>query len=279
MGRKKTPQEGGQLAEGYRKRKIPATRLVGMEMVDIGMRTHYVSGLLEVDVTEARRIVGDSKARGTRVSFTAWIIRCLAVAARDFPEVNAFRKGRNLYLFENVNVGMPIEREFEGELVPLPYLIRDCNTKSVLEITREIDSAKESGAEQGMVIGDRHSAAIAKISRWLPAPLRRLGARVFMRNPVRKQETMGAVVITAVGMFGKTGGWPLPIPIGHPLAVAVGGISRKPAYIGDGDRLEPRELLDVTLMFDHDVIDGGPATRFSARLVELMESAYGLQQL
>ena len=153
------------------------------------------------------------------------------------------------------------------------------NTKSILEITREIDSAKESGAEQGMVIGDRRSAVIAGISSWLPAPLRRLGARTFMRNPARKQETMGAVVVTAVGMFGRSGGWPLPIPIGHPLAVAVGGISRKPTYVGDGDSIEPRELLDITLLFDHDVIDRGPATRFSARLVELIESAYGLDQL
>lgn len=90
---------------------------------------------------------------------------------------------------------------------------------------------------------------------------------------------MGAVTVTTVGMFGKSGGWPLPLPIGHPLAVAVGGISRKPAYVGGEDRLEPREFLDLTLIFDHDVIDGAPAARFSARLVNLMESAAGLEEL
>jgi pyruvate/2-oxoglutarate dehydrogenase complex dihydrolipoamide acyltransferase (E2) component len=36
-------------------------------------------------------------------------------------------------------------------------------------------------------------------------------------------------------------------------------------------------MLDLTLMFDHDVIDGAPAARFSARLIELMESAHGLE--
>ena len=88
---------------------------------------------------------------------------------------------------------------------------------------------------------------------------------------------MGTISVTAVGMFGKSGGWPLPIPNVHPLAVAVGGISRKPFYTGEGDQLQPREMLDLTLMFDHDVIDGAPAARFSARLIELMESAHGLE--
>jgi pyruvate/2-oxoglutarate dehydrogenase complex dihydrolipoamide acyltransferase (E2) component len=111
----------------------------------------------------------------------------------------------------------------------------------------------------------------------MPGPLNALGIRIFMRNPVRKYQKMGTIGVTAVGMFGKSGGWPLPIPNVHPLAVAVGGISRKPSYVGEGDELQPREMLDLTLMFDHDVIDGGPATRFSARLIELMESAHGLE--
>jgi pyruvate/2-oxoglutarate dehydrogenase complex dihydrolipoamide acyltransferase (E2) component len=42
-------------------------------------------------------------------------------------------------------------------------------------------------------------------------------------------------------------------------------------------RIEPREILNLTVMFDHDVIDGAPATRFTQRLVELIESGYGLE--
>ena len=50
----------------------------------------------------------------------------------------------------------------------------------------------------------------------------------------------------------------------------------KPAVI-EG-RIEPREILNLTVMFDHDVVDGAPATRFVKRLVELIESGYGLDE-
>ena len=43
-------------------------------------------------------------------------------------------------------------------------------------------------------------------------------------------------------------------------------------------RVEPREILSLTVMFNHDIIDGGPATRFTRRLVELVECGYGLDE-
>lgn len=247
-----------------------------MDMVDIGRRGHYVSGLLQLDVTEARRIMAASKAAGTRVSFTAWIIKGLATVAGEFPEVNSFRKGRSLYMFDSVNVGMPIEREMAGELVPLPYLMKSCESKSVLELTREIDEARGSGQRADMVIGNRRAAMAIRVMTHMPRPVRMLIFRTLLRRPVWKHKSMGAVSVTAVGMFGTSGGWPLIIPTGHSLAVAVGGISVKPVYAGDGAEPEPRQILDLTLMFNHDVIDGAPAARFSTRLIELMESADGL---
>ena len=48
------------------------------------------------------------------------------------------------------------------------------------------------------------------------------------------------------------------------------------AYV-DGE-LVPREFVDLTLSFDHDVVDGGPAARFTAKLRELIETADGLPQ-
>jgi pyruvate/2-oxoglutarate dehydrogenase complex dihydrolipoamide acyltransferase (E2) component len=43
-------------------------------------------------------------------------------------------------------------------------------------------------------------------------------------------------------------------------------------------RVEPRELLSLTIIFDHDIIDGAPAARFTRKLVELIESGYGLEE-
>jgi pyruvate/2-oxoglutarate dehydrogenase complex dihydrolipoamide acyltransferase (E2) component len=42
------------------------------------------------------------------------------------------------------------------------------------------------------------------------------------------------------------------------------------------DRIEPREILNLTVAFDHDVVDGAPAARFVERLVDLIESEDGL---
>ena len=76
------------------------------------------------------------------------------------------------------------------------------------------------------------------------------------------------------GMFGSAGGWGLA-PAGQSLLLIVGGVARKPAVVGE--RVEPRDLLDLTVAFDHDVVDGAPAARFVHRLVDLIESGYGLE--
>ena len=74
-------------------------------------------------------------------------------------------------------------------------------------------------------------------------------------------------------MFGPGGGW--GIPIAPPtLMITIGGITTKPRYL-DGS-LEPREMLDLTISVDHDIVDGAPAARFARRLAELVEQADGL---
>jgi len=57
--------------------------------------------------------------------------------------------------------------------------------------------------------------------------------------------------------------------------VVVGGIGRKPGVTADG-HIEVREYLGLTVSADHDVVDGAPLARFVQRLVELIESGYGL---
>jgi len=77
-------------------------------------------------------------------------------------------------------------------------------------------------------------------------------------------------------MFGPGGGW--GIPIAPPtLMITVGGIATKPRYLNG--QLEPRELLDLTISVDHDIVDGAPAARFARRLAELVETAEGLDAL
>jgi pyruvate/2-oxoglutarate dehydrogenase complex dihydrolipoamide acyltransferase (E2) component len=99
--------------------------------------------------------------------------------------------------------------------------------------------------------------------------------RLF-RDPFRVNRLMGTVSVTSVGMFGKVSGgssWGIPVEF-HPLTVALGAIARRPAMVGEG--VEAREFLGMTIVFDHDVVDGAPVAMFLQRLRELMESGYGL---
>jgi hypothetical protein len=112
----------------------------------------------------------------------------------------------------------------------------------------------------------------------LPWPLSWL-FKAFIRMAERRDPTFftsmaGTVSITAVGMFGEGhSGWGI-FPTTQVLGLVVGSIAWKPAVV-EG-RIEPREILHLTVVFDHDVIDGAPAARVTRRLVELIESGYGL---
>jgi pyruvate/2-oxoglutarate dehydrogenase complex dihydrolipoamide acyltransferase (E2) component len=78
-------------------------------------------------------------------------------------------------------------------------------------------------------------------------------------------------------MFGKNAsGHVLHFPT-RTVDLTIGTISFKPRYIGD--KLEKREILNMTFNINHNVVDGAPAARFAARAIELLESAAGLEGL
>jgi len=112
----------------------------------------------------------------------------------------------------------------------------------------------------------------------LPWPLSRLFnavlGMIMRRDPTIPVSMAGTAGITAVGMFGEGhSGWGM-FPVTQGLGLVVGSVAWKPAVV-DG-RIEPREILCLTVVFDHDVVDGAPAARFTHRLVELIESGNGL---
>lgn len=82
--------------------------------------------------------------------------------------------------------------------------------------------------------------------------------------------------ISSVGMFGKNyAGWGIAGG-SHVLDLIVGGTARRLAEV-EG-RIESREMLSLTIIFDHDVIDGAPAARFTHAFRKLVEHGSGLEQ-
>ena len=78
-------------------------------------------------------------------------------------------------------------------------------------------------------------------------------------------------------MFTNTRGWVGGFGGITPLNFAIGGITQK--LVKSDDSIREEHCLQITISLDHDIIDGGPAARFSAYLVDLIENASGLTEL
>jgi pyruvate/2-oxoglutarate dehydrogenase complex dihydrolipoamide acyltransferase (E2) component len=253
---------------GYSVLPFPSERQVIVDGGRIAARRHTVHGLIEVDVTEPRRLIRQHQARtGETLSFTAFVTACLGQAVEAHKRVQAYRDWRNrLILFDDVDVNMIVEIEMEGRKVTLPHFVRAANRRTVRDIHDEI-RAVQARPERTREFGVRWFA------RWLPRWVRDVFYWVVYRNPHWLKQSFCTVGLTAIGMFGEGGGWAVPFGV-HTLDVALGGIAEKPGVI-EG-RIEIRDYLCLTLMFDHDIVDGAPAARFTQRLKELIESGYGL---
>lgn len=84
---------------------------------------------------------------------------------------------------------------------------------------------------------------------------------------------MGNVAITSIGMIGSANGWFIPISV-HPLCFGIGKIAKKPLVVND--KIQIREVLIMTVLLDHDVIDGAQMARFISKLSENLELGTGL---
>jgi pyruvate/2-oxoglutarate dehydrogenase complex dihydrolipoamide acyltransferase (E2) component len=255
---------------------MPAARRDTPNLIDIVWWKHWIYGLLEVDVTVPRRLIREYEARSEEeLSFTGYLAYCLARAVDDDKLVHAYLKGRKqLVVFEDVDVLLMIERQIGETRAPMGHVVRAADRKSYLEISREIRAVQNRPVPPGKGVPPLMQRLMT-----LPWPLPRLFVSLFrliMRHyPTGMAAKGGTVGITAVGMFGEHSGWGIT-PNGHTLDLVVGSISRKPAVVGD--RIEPREILNLTVVFDHDVVDGAPAARFVERLVDLIESGSGLPE-
>ncbi len=254
---------------------LPPARRLMINMLDLEGPKHCMYGLLEVDVTVARQFIAEHKARtGETLSFTGYLTFCLACAVDKDKAVQAHLKGRKqLILFDDVDVGLMIEGKMGEKRALMGHVVRGANHKTYWEIHQEIRSVQSTPVPPSRGLPTWFRSAML-----LPWPLfslvRALFGLVTRRDPTIPVSMGGTVGITAVGMFGEGhSGWGV-FPITQVLGLVVGSIARKPAVV-DG-RIEPREILNLTVIFDHDVIDGAPATRFVRRLVELIESGYGL---
>jgi pyruvate/2-oxoglutarate dehydrogenase complex dihydrolipoamide acyltransferase (E2) component len=246
---------------------FPVNRQHVLETLQTWALKHPIHGLLEVDVTNTRQFIQKHEARtGENLSFTGFIISCVGRAVDENKAVHALRNWRNeLILFDSVDLTTVVEVTEGDHKFPISHIIRSVNRKTFKEIHDEIRALQMAASQR-----PRSPQHKSKRLFWMvPAFARRLFYRIASRSPRWMKRNIGTVALTAVGMFGKGGGWAIPIAI-TPLFITLGGIAEKPT-VSHG-QVEIREYLSMTITFDHDVIDGAPAARFASRLKELIES-------
>lgn len=244
----------------------PRTRLLMVDGGRLARRKHTVHGLVEFDITESRRSLHRHKAQGGEaISFIAFFLSCLGRAIDEDRVVQSYRDWRNrLVCFDDVDVNMLFEVVEHGEKTIRPRVIRSINTRSALDIQREITMVQSGGT------GSAESKFIDRFVL-LPGFIRRLALTFLLKNPRLVKELYGTVLVSSVGMFGKGIGWGLPMP-NHSLQITLGGIDEVPRVVAH--RVEARKCMCVTISFDHDIIDGAPVARFTERLRRLVEAGY-----
>ena len=254
----------------YEVKRIPKGRLPIIDYLDAVRAGHQIAILLKVDVTEAKARIRSYRDRtGRSLSFTGWICHTIGRVLPSHIDLHAMRKGsREKVIFKDIDITVQIEREGKDGKVPRPYVVRKVQKKSVRQLTDEIKKAKEEPlkGKEVEVLGDRfYLKKLGRLYPFVPRPVRVRFWKRYLRDPFLMKRVSGLVQVTSVGMEGRNIGYAIP-PSGFPLNLVIGSI----------DEVSGREVLFMTLVLDHDIVDGGPGSRFISDLVRTMESAEGL---
>jgi pyruvate dehydrogenase E2 component (dihydrolipoyllysine-residue acetyltransferase) len=196
----------------------------------------------EADITELEetrnKLKGDATKAGVKLTPLAFILRACVQALREFPLVNTSldASGQNLVWKKYVHLGFAADTP-NGLVVPV---IRDADKKDVYELARELATLSEK-------------ARAGKLSA---------------------AEMQGAsFTVSSLGGIGGTSFTPI---INAP-EVAILGVARssmRPVY--QDEKFVPRLILPFTLAYDHRVIDGAAAVRFTTFLAQKLADVKGL---
>ena len=209
-------------------------KIAGANLARNWVMIPHVTQFDEADITdlEALRVQlnKENEKAGIKVTLLAFLIKACVAALKKYPEFNASLEGDNLVLKKYFHIGFAADTP-NGLVVPV---IRDADRKGVLEIAQETASL----------------AGKAREGKLSPADMQG-----------------GSMSISSLGGIGGTAFTPI---INAP-EVAILGVSKslqKPVW--DGKQFAPRLVVPLSLSYDHRVIDGAAAARFTAFLTTLL---------
>jgi pyruvate/2-oxoglutarate dehydrogenase complex dihydrolipoamide acyltransferase (E2) component len=233
-----------------------------------------VTFLSQVDLTEIEAIRADAAERGVaKPSYTAFIIKALALALRDHPYANR-RVARGLWplmlrprlqKFNNIDVTVAIERQIEGaEMAAFVDIVRDADQLSIPVIQERLRELAESTLETNKQWRE-YSTLVNRFPTWFGGFLLRLPL-YFPSFWVKYRG--GAAMVSSPGKYGVDvifANWWAPI------AVSFGVVKKRPMVLDD--KVVARQSFILTVNFDVRVMAGAQAAMFGRRFIDLLESA------
>ena len=194
----------------------------------------HVTQFDQTDITDLesfrKDVVAELKEQGVKLTLLSFLIKATAFALREFPEFNSSLDGDRWIMKKYYHIGFAADTP-QGLVVPV---LRDADQKGLVDIAKE-------------------AAALATRAR---------------EGKLMPQDMQGGCFsISSLGGIGGTAFTPI---INAP-EVAILGVSKSQLQpVWDGQAFEPRLMLPLSLSYDHRVIDGALAARFTSFLGKLL---------
>ncbi|MBC7773797.1 MAG: 2-oxo acid dehydrogenase subunit E2 [Phycisphaerae bacterium] len=216
-------------------------RLIADHMVMSKHTSPHVTSFVEADVTNMvnwRNRVKDQfkKQYGENITFTPIFVEAVARAIRDFPMINVSVDGTKIILKKDINIGMAAALPSGNLIVPV---IKNADFLNLAGLTKQVND-------------------LANRAR---------------QNQLKPDEIQGGTfTLTNVGTFGNVMGTPI---INQPQVaiMAMGAIRKKPAVLETeyGDVIAVRQMMFLSLSYDHRVVDGMLGGSFLRRVADYLE--------
>jgi pyruvate dehydrogenase E2 component (dihydrolipoamide acetyltransferase) len=213
-------------------RKTTADRLSFSYQTAVHVTVTMAMDMAEMVKLRKKLLPEIEKKKHIRITYTDLLVKTVAKTLEEYPIVNSTLDDQEIKILDDINIGVAVDTK-TGLIVPV---IRKANRKSLIDIaltTKELVEKARSG------------------------------------NIALDEITGGTFTITNLGMFGVDQG----APIINPPEIAilgVGRIAQKPVVVDN--KIVIRPMMNITLSFDHRVIDGALAARFLKTMKEKIEN-------
>jgi 2-oxoglutarate dehydrogenase E2 component (dihydrolipoamide succinyltransferase) len=231
------PSEGDELIEMDRVRKLISSRMVDSKRISA-----HVTSFIDADVTEMVRWREANKEafrkrENQNITYTAFFIEAIAKALRDYPLLNVSVDGTTIIVKKNINIGIAVALPGGNLIVPV---IKNADEKSLTGLAKAVND---------------------------------LAFRARNNKLTADELSGGTFTLTNFGTFANTTGTPI---INQPevAILGTGAIIKKPVVLETtgGDVIAIRNIMTLSLSYDHRVVDGALGGMFLRSIAGYLEN-------